>query len=86
MRWNLSGEPCSGAAVDSTTFDSKAYNPGIKCDCSISNSTCHITQLVYSMDAVGPIPEGLWTLVYLTHLYVHDYFFTVVLCYEFLES
>ncbi|KAM0063572.1 putative protein kinase RLK-Pelle-DLSV family [Helianthus debilis subsp. tardiflorus] len=68
MRWNLSGEPCSGAAVDSTTFDSKAYNPGIKCDCSISNSTCHITQLVYSMDAVGPIPEGLWTLVYLTHL------------------
>ncbi|KAI7745731.1 hypothetical protein M8C21_022208 [Ambrosia artemisiifolia] len=48
MRWNLSGEPCSGAAVDSTTFDNNTR--------------------VYSMDAVGLIPEGLWTLVYLTNL------------------
>ncbi|XP_035835635.1 probable LRR receptor-like serine/threonine-protein kinase At1g56140 isoform X2 [Helianthus annuus] len=69
MRWNLSGEPCSGAAVDSTTFDNDSYNPGIKCDCNFPNSICHIIQLrVYSMDAVGPIPEGLWTLVYLTNL------------------
>ncbi|KAI7745725.1 hypothetical protein M8C21_022202, partial [Ambrosia artemisiifolia] len=69
MRWNLSGEPCSGAAVDSTDIDSLEYNPGIKCDCSFPNSTCHITRLkVYAMDAEGPIPEGLWTLVYLTNL------------------
>ncbi|KAJ0734097.1 putative non-specific serine/threonine protein kinase [Helianthus annuus] len=69
MRWNLSGELCSGAAVDSTPYDSQAYNPGIKCDCSFPNSTCHITRLrVYSLDVEGPIPEGLWTLVYLTNL------------------
>ncbi|KAI7745712.1 hypothetical protein M8C21_022189, partial [Ambrosia artemisiifolia] len=69
MRWNLSGELCSGAAVDSTNYDSPAYNPGIKCECSFPNSTCHITRLrVYALDAEGPIPEGLWTLVYLTHL------------------
>ncbi|KAL8237671.1 hypothetical protein R6Q59_018752 [Mikania micrantha] len=69
MRWNLSGEPCSGTAVDSSTFTNQSYNPGIKCDCSFPNSVCHITQLrVYAMDAVGVIPEGLWTLVYLTNL------------------
>ncbi|KAK1410870.1 hypothetical protein QVD17_37411 [Tagetes erecta] len=69
MRWNISGEPCSGAAIDSTDLDSNAYNPGIKCDCTFPNSTCHITRLkIYAMDATGPIPEGLWTLTYLTNL------------------
>ncbi|KAK9070625.1 hypothetical protein SSX86_011027 [Deinandra increscens subsp. villosa] len=69
MGWNISGELCTGAAVDSTDFDSNAYNPAIKCDCNFPNSTCHITRLkVYAMDAVGPIPEGLWTLTYLTNL------------------
>ncbi|CAL9773825.1 unnamed protein product, partial [Musa acuminata subsp. burmannicoides] len=43
--WNISGEPCSGAATDSTNFDSTAFNPAIKCDCSYDNATtCHITQ------------------------------------------
>ncbi|KAI3778827.1 hypothetical protein L2E82_08212 [Cichorium intybus] len=70
MKWNISGEICSGAALDTTNFDSVAYNPAIKCECNIPNSaTCHITKLkVYAMNAVGPIPEGLWTLVYLTNL------------------
>ncbi|CAI9295303.1 unnamed protein product [Lactuca saligna] len=71
MGWNISGELCSGTAVDTTTdFDSQGYNPAIKCDCNIPNSTtCHITRLkVNAMDAVGPIPEGLWTLTYLTNL------------------
>ncbi|KAI3510085.1 hypothetical protein L1887_25612 [Cichorium endivia] len=70
MRWNISGNICSGAALDNTDFDSGAYNPAIKCDCNIPNSTtCHITRLkVYAMDVVGPIPEGLWTLIYLTNL------------------
>ncbi|KAI3510072.1 hypothetical protein L1887_25599 [Cichorium endivia] len=70
MRWNISGEICSGAALDDTDFDSGDYNPAIKCDCNIPNSTtCHITRLkVYAMDAVGPIPEGLWTLIYLSNL------------------
>ncbi|KAI3754009.1 hypothetical protein L2E82_26093 [Cichorium intybus] len=70
MNWNISGNICSGAALDTTAFDAQAYNPAIKCDCNIPNSTtCHITQLkVYAMDADGPIPEGLWTLIYLTNL------------------
>ncbi|KAI7745717.1 hypothetical protein M8C21_022194, partial [Ambrosia artemisiifolia] len=63
MGWNLSGEPCSGVALEATSFDLPTYNPGIICDCNFPNSTCHITQLkVYAMDVVGPIPEGLWTL------------------------
>ncbi|PWA34840.1 leucine-rich repeat domain, L domain-like protein [Artemisia annua] len=45
MGWNISGELCSGAAVDSTDFDSDGYNPAIKCDCNFPNSTCHITRL-----------------------------------------
>ena len=45
-QWNTNGEPCTGAAIDSTSIDSSDYNPGIKCDCSYDNgSTCHITQL-----------------------------------------
>ncbi|XP_076910282.1 putative LRR receptor-like serine/threonine-protein kinase At1g56130 [Bidens hawaiensis] len=77
MRWNLSGDPCTGTAVDSSTFDNDSYNPGIKCDCSFPNSVCHITRLrVYSMDAVGPIPEGLWTLVYLTNLDLRQNYLT----------
>ncbi|KAK7850400.1 putative lrr receptor-like serine/threonine-protein kinase [Quercus suber] len=48
-QWNISGKPCSGAAIDSTSFDDTNYNPFIKCDCSYnSNSTCHITQLYVS--------------------------------------
>ncbi|KAI3675666.1 hypothetical protein L1987_85258 [Smallanthus sonchifolius] len=64
MRWNLSGEVCSGAAVDSTDYDSRDYNPGIKCDCSFPNSTCHITRLWASdNEFTGRIPDfiGNWT-------------------------
>ncbi|GJZ64569.1 probable LRR receptor-like serine/threonine-protein kinase [Tanacetum coccineum] len=69
MGWNISGELCSGAAVDFTDFDLGDYNPAIKCECDFPNSTCHITKLkVNELDAVGPIPEGLWTLTYLSNL------------------
>ncbi|KAG6496558.1 hypothetical protein ZIOFF_044425 [Zingiber officinale] len=44
-KWNFSGEPCSGAAVDETSIDNADFNPGIKCDCGFSNNTCHITKL-----------------------------------------
>ena len=45
-QWRTIGEPCTGAAIDSTSIDSADYNFGIKCDCSYDNaSTCHITQL-----------------------------------------
>ncbi|KAL3737441.1 hypothetical protein ACJRO7_026240 [Eucalyptus globulus] len=67
--WNISGEPCSGAAIDaSVSFDD--YNPFIICDCSFSSSTtCHITQLkVYAMSVDGPIPDELWNLTYLFNL------------------
>ncbi|KAI3754004.1 hypothetical protein L2E82_26083 [Cichorium intybus] len=70
MGWNISGELCTGAAVDSTDYDFEGYNPAIKCECNIPNSTtCHITRLkVFQMEAVGPIPEELWTLSYLNNL------------------
>ncbi|XP_050279356.1 probable LRR receptor-like serine/threonine-protein kinase At1g56140 isoform X2 [Quercus robur] len=69
-QWNVSGEPCSGAAIDSTSFDDTKYNPFIKCDCSAnSNSTCHITHLkAYALDVVGVIPDELWTLTFLFNL------------------
>ncbi|WZY77990.1 hypothetical protein YC2023_024374 [Brassica napus] len=69
--WNISGELCSGAAInDDIIIDDKAYNPLIKCDCSLEKSTpCRITALkVYAMDVVGPIPPQLWTLTHLTNL------------------
>ncbi|XP_058184674.1 probable LRR receptor-like serine/threonine-protein kinase At1g56140 isoform X3 [Rhododendron vialii] len=69
-QWNISGEPCSGAAID--TSDSWAinnidYNPGIKCDCN--GTVCHITQLkVRALNVTGGIPEELWSLTSLTNL------------------
>ncbi|KAJ4763489.1 Leucine-rich repeat transmembrane protein kinase [Rhynchospora pubera] len=69
--WNLSGEPCSGWAIDSTNVDNNPdFNPGIKCDCSYnSNTTCHIYKLrVYALDVVGTIPDELQNLTYLTNL------------------
>ncbi|KAL7204243.1 hypothetical protein ACSBR2_017336 [Camellia fascicularis] len=59
---NISGEPCSGAAIDLTSVESTDgnYNPGIKCHCD--GTTCQITRLkVYALDVVGVIPEELWT-------------------------
>ncbi|XP_010480181.1 PREDICTED: probable LRR receptor-like serine/threonine-protein kinase At1g56140 [Camelina sativa] len=70
-KWNISGELCSGAAIDPNVLDDNpAYNPLIKCDCSFENSTiCRITNIkVFAREVVGPIPEELWTLKYLTNL------------------
>ncbi|XP_022749400.1 probable LRR receptor-like serine/threonine-protein kinase At1g56130 isoform X5 [Durio zibethinus] len=70
-QWNISGEPCSGAALDSdsTDIDNTDYNPFIKCDCSFNGSTCHITRLkVYARNVVGVIPDELWSLTFLTNL------------------
>ncbi|CAH8375784.1 unnamed protein product [Eruca vesicaria subsp. sativa] len=69
--WNISGEVCSGVAIsDNIIIDDKAYNPLIKCDCSLDKSTpCRITALkVYAMNVAGPIPPQLWTLTHLTNL------------------
>ncbi|KAL0300968.1 UNVERIFIED_CONTAM: putative LRR receptor-like serine/threonine-protein kinase [Sesamum radiatum] len=66
--WNISGELCSGVAIDATEVGT--LNPGIKCDCSYdSGSTCHITAMrVYALDVAGPIPDELWNLTYMDDL------------------
>uniref|UniRef100_K3Y4X1 non-specific serine/threonine protein kinase n=1 Tax=Setaria italica TaxID=4555 RepID=K3Y4X1_SETIT len=69
--WNISGNPCSGAATDDTQLDDNpAFNPAIKCDCSDRNNTlCHVTRFKINMlDAVGPIPEELRNLTHLRKL------------------
>ncbi|XP_062115774.1 probable LRR receptor-like serine/threonine-protein kinase At1g56140 [Humulus lupulus] len=78
QQWNTTGDPCSGAAVDDSSFDDGTFNPFIKCDCSFNNSSlCHITQLkVYAVDVVGPIPEELWTLTFLFNLNLAQNFLT----------
>ncbi|GFP85150.1 probable LRR receptor-like serine/threonine-protein kinase at1g56140 [Phtheirospermum japonicum] len=64
--WNISGELCSGVAIDATEI--ARINPGIKCDCNYNNgSTCHITALrVYALDVSGPLPNELWNLTFFT--------------------
>ncbi|GKB56877.1 probable LRR receptor-like serine/threonine-protein kinase [Tanacetum coccineum] len=63
------GELCSGAAVDSTDFDSQAYNPAIKCDCTFPNSTCHIIRLRFEGNSFeGSIPPSFSRLTSLQEL------------------
>ncbi|PWZ38829.1 putative LRR receptor-like serine/threonine-protein kinase [Zea mays] len=77
--WNISGNPCSGAATDDTSIDDNpAFNPAIKCDCSDQNNTlCHVTRLkINTLDAVGPIPEELRNLTHLVKLdFRKNYFY-----------
>uniref|UniRef100_A0A0E0I8B3 non-specific serine/threonine protein kinase n=1 Tax=Oryza nivara TaxID=4536 RepID=A0A0E0I8B3_ORYNI len=71
--WNISGEPCSGVAIDETGVDNNPnINPAIKCDCSFNAGTvCHIIRLrVFSLNVVGQIPEELQNLSYLNNLAV----------------
>ncbi|KAH7528141.1 hypothetical protein FEM48_Zijuj05G0040200 [Ziziphus jujuba var. spinosa] len=77
-QWNISGEPCSGAATDHTVITDSTQNPFIKCDCSYNNSTlCHITQLkVDSLNVAAPIPDELWTLTYLFYLNLNRNYLT----------
>ncbi|XP_043702081.1 probable LRR receptor-like serine/threonine-protein kinase At1g56140 isoform X2 [Telopea speciosissima] len=77
-KWNISGEPCTGIATDSTSFDSTDFNSAIKCDCSYNNATtCHITQLkVYALEVVGTIVNELMNLTYLTNLKLGQNYFT----------
>ncbi|KAK1279593.1 putative LRR receptor-like serine/threonine-protein kinase [Acorus gramineus] len=65
--WNISGEICSGAATDTTSYDSNSYNPAIKCTCN--QTICHITKLkVYALNVRGVIPQELATLTHLDNL------------------
>ncbi|KAJ3693538.1 hypothetical protein LUZ60_009018 [Juncus effusus] len=77
--WNISGEPCSGWAIDSTDLDSNPqFNPGIKCDCTYnSNKTCHILKLrVYALSVVGTIPDELQNLTFLNNLNIGQNYLT----------
>ncbi|KAK9223455.1 hypothetical protein WN944_011898 [Citrus x changshan-huyou] len=78
--WNISGNPCSGSALNATgsAFESPDNNPAIVCDCTFdSGATCHITKLrVYALNKKGVIPEELVTLQYLTFLKIDRNFFT----------
>ncbi|KAK9267465.1 hypothetical protein L1049_009891 [Liquidambar formosana] len=76
--WNISGEPCSGSAINGTGFEDPSNNPAIKCDCSYDNATtCHITQLrVAALDKRGIIPEELTALTYLMVLKIDKNYFT----------
>ncbi|KAJ0080951.1 hypothetical protein Patl1_11717 [Pistacia atlantica] len=68
--WNISGEPCTGTAVNGTKWEDHAVS--IVCNCSYNNnSTCHITHLrVFAQDSTGVIPVELTSLQYLTHIVI----------------
>ncbi|KAL0909428.1 hypothetical protein M5K25_020298 [Dendrobium thyrsiflorum] len=68
--WNISGEPCSGVAIDGT--DAQQFNPAIKCDCNFHNGTvCHITLFkAFDLNVTGAFPEELSSLTYLTNLII----------------
>ncbi|KAM1031816.1 hypothetical protein PS2_035300 [Malus domestica] len=76
--WNISGEPCSGSAINGTAISSPDINPAIVCNCSYdNNATCHITQLkVYSLNKRGVFPEEFGALRYLTFLWINQNYFT----------
>ncbi|KAG8365258.1 hypothetical protein BUALT_Bualt18G0085500 [Buddleja alternifolia] len=74
-QWNISGELCSGVAIDTTEIT--VINPGIKCDCDANGTTCHITAMrVYALDVAGPLPDELWNLTYLSDLNLGQNYFT----------
>ncbi|PON40428.1 Mitogen-activated protein kinase kinase kinase [Parasponia andersonii] len=77
--WNISGEPCTGSAINSTIdVEQKDNNPSIKCNCTYNNNnTCHITHLrVQSLDAHGEIPEEVTALPYLTYFKIDLNYFS----------
>ncbi|CAN6545845.1 unnamed protein product [Malus baccata var. baccata] len=77
-QWNISGEPCSGSAIDGTNIESPDINPALVCNCSYDNfATCHITQLrVYALNSQGEFPEEFVALRYLTFLSIDQNYFT----------
>ncbi|CAN6545871.1 unnamed protein product [Malus baccata var. baccata] len=77
-QWNISGEPCSGSAINDTNIYSPHINPAIVCNCFYdNNATCHITQLrVYALDKRGVFPKEFVALRYLTFLEIDENYFT----------
>ncbi|XP_028958803.1 probable LRR receptor-like serine/threonine-protein kinase At1g56130 [Malus domestica] len=77
-QWNISGEPCSGSAINGTDIYSPNFNPAIVCNCTYDNGTaCHITKLrVYALDKRGVFPEEFVALRYLTFFEIDENYFT----------
>ncbi|KAB2637091.1 hypothetical protein D8674_027625 [Pyrus ussuriensis x Pyrus communis] len=76
--WNISGEPCSGSAINGTYFESPDNNPAIVCNCTYDNgTTCHITKLrVYALNKRGVFPKEFVALRYLTYMRINQNYFT----------
>ncbi|KAK8664495.1 hypothetical protein V6N13_084284 [Hibiscus sabdariffa] len=78
--WNISGEPCSGSALNQRDFmfGDPVNNPAIRCDCSFKDAAvCRITILrVVDLDRQGEIPKELLDLPFLTVLNIEKNFFT----------
>ncbi|XP_050145132.1 probable LRR receptor-like serine/threonine-protein kinase At1g56130 isoform X1 [Malus sylvestris] len=76
--WNISGEPCSGSAINGTDFEFSDNNPAIYCNCTYdNNATCHITNLsVNYLYKQGVFPEEFVALRYLTSLHMDNNYFT----------
>ncbi|XP_028954618.1 probable LRR receptor-like serine/threonine-protein kinase At1g56140 [Malus domestica] len=75
--WNISGEPCSGSAINGTEFNFPDNSAAVVCNCTYdNNATCHITKLsVYGLNKRGVFPEEFLDLRYLANLYIdHNYF------------
>jgi hypothetical protein len=63
--WNISGEPCSGVAIDETGVDNNPnINPAIKCDCSFNAGTvCHIIRLYVSSQPAHPAAHQVFDIM-----------------------
>jgi len=76
--WNISGEVCSGRAIDSTSTP-ESYNPFIRCDCSYdSGTTCHITALYLSQFYIFNFSDKIW-IWKLTYCFSKQYNFHLFL-------
>ncbi|GLU14114.1 hypothetical protein SLE2022_307020 [Rubroshorea leprosula] len=78
--WNISGEPCTGTALnqDWTVFEDPSNNPAVTCDCTSNNSTtCHITRLrAVALDRRGVMAQELLAFKFLTFLKIDGNYFT----------
>ncbi|TQD98668.1 hypothetical protein C1H46_015725 [Malus baccata] len=76
--WNISGEPCSGSAINGTEFENpnnnnnnnRDLNPAIVCNCTYDNgTTCHITKLYIDDNYfTGHLPAFIGNMSALTEL------------------
>ncbi|KAG5001070.1 hypothetical protein JHK87_022142 [Glycine soja] len=72
--WNISGELCTGRAIDTSLIDDTTFNPLIKCDCSYDNrTTCRITALAFGSNKFrGSLPSELGKLTNLEEIWASD--------------